>query len=579
MHRPASSRKSRTIVLAAIAAVGLPASTAMAQQTITVPTDLPTLSLALNPAVSGLAPGDTIELLGTTGYFESYTIATPDITIRGLGASPVEINPFGTGRAFNISADGGTTRFENLRIVNGAAGGASGGAIYTISGDAVEISGCEFDANAGGQGGAVYAGNAEVFVESSVFTNNSTTGRGGALHTFSNGANGEIVVSITDSVFDSNTATDENGGAFYHTGVNSGVNALITISDSQLRNNTCAGSGGGGLSNEAPSVSVTRCEFIDNASLGTGSEDTGGLFLGGVADAVVRDTLFEGNTCPGSGGALRFSSSAGGVFGCRFVDNEASAGGALQVLGAGTRVRVFNSVFDGNSSRGSGSESGEGGAVLVNGGFAEVFVWNSLFINNTAVTGGAVTASFEGEAFIDNSTFWNNDADAIGGAVRRLSATADTVLNNCVVWGNFPSDQQININGSGLDEVNFSLVEGGYDTEPGRNNIDADPMFVDPVGGDFSLMPGSPAIDAGSSILYGGRTLTDLGGNARGQDDPATVDTGEAFIGAVIDMGAFEFTAADDDPIDICPADIDGDELIDLDDLLTVLGQFGNPCP
>jgi hypothetical protein len=42
--------------------------------------------------------------------------------------------------------------------------------------------------------------------------------------------------------------------------------------------------------------------------------------------------------------------------------------------------------------------------------------------------------------------------------------------------------------------VAYSDVQGGW---AGTGNIDADPMFVDAVGGDYHLLGDSPAIDAG----------------------------------------------------------------------------------
>jgi hypothetical protein len=52
----------------------------------------------------------------------------------------------------------------------------------------------------------------------------------------------------------------------------------------------------------------------------------------------------------------------------------------------------------------------------------------------------------------------------------------------------------------------------------GESNIEGDPMFVDPEGGDFHLSPGSPAIDVGA-------------------------DVGFTSSGAAADLGAFEFVA------------------------------------
>lgn len=559
-------------LLLALGAIAAPAGIAAAQRTIVVPDDIPTLGFALNPASSGLMPNDTIALQPGT-YFGNFTITTPDITIRSVSGQAT-IDAFGTGRGFDITAVGGKTTFENIRIINADAGTDVGGAIHTQSVHAVEVVNCEFENNSAQQGGAIFTANANVTVESSTFTDNTAAAFAGAIRTRSNGANGPIIVSISDSLFDGNSALNGNGGALDHSGVNSGVNASIVMTDAVFGNNTCTGQGGAAFITQATNVSVTRCEFLDNIADGTVSADTGGLIVSGVTEANVRDCLFERNTCPGSGGALRFSNSGGNVFASRFVENLASAGGALQVVGADSEVRVFNSEFIGNSALNAGPENGAGGALLVNSGFAEVFVFNSLFANNDAITGGAIAADIQGKAFVENATFSNNTAETSGGAVRRLSSDADTVLNNCIVWGNFPMDSQIWIAGGGLDEVNFSIVEGGYDTEPGRNNIDADPLFVDPTGGDYALMPGSPAIDAGSSILYTAQTLSDLAGNPRGQDDPTTPDTGETLIGAVIDMGAFEFVGEATTPSG-CPGDADGDGQTTTADLTFVVSNLG----
>lgn len=203
-------------------------------------------------------------------------------------------------------------------------------------------------------------------------------------------------------------------------------------------------------------------------------------------------------------------------------------------------------------------------------------VYNSLFINNTAITGGAISSATDGEARVYNSTFCNNDADSIGGALRRLNTDAIVFANSCIFFGNLPTNSQIAINGVGdNDEVNYSLVEGAF-TGPGTGNIDGNPMFVSAPSGDYSLMPGSPCIDAGSSDRYIGGPLSDLAGNDRGQDDPDTADSGEAIIGAVIDMGAFEFNSNSGVPD--CPADQNFDGMLSPTDFTAWINNYNQGC-
>ena len=123
-------------------------------------------------------------------------------------------------------------------------------------------------------------------------------------------------------------------------------------------------------------------------------------------------------------------------------------------------------------------------------------------------------------------------------------------------------------------------------------NIDADPLFVDPIGADttrgsgdedYRLSNGSPAIDAGDN----GRVLPDfldldgdgdiseptpidLDGNDRFIDDPGSADTG-AGTPPIVDMGPYEFE-------DTCVEDLDGDGNVGFTDLTLLLGLWG-PCP
>ncbi len=102
-------------------------------------------------------------------------------------------------------------------------------------------------------------------------------------------------------------------------------------------------------------------------------------------------------------------------------------------------------------------------------------------------------------------------------------------MTNCILWGD--AGGEIADWYSATTTVNYSNVEGGH---PGNGNIDADPLLVDPNGGDLHLAPGSPCIDAADGAAA---PALDMDGNPR-VDDPDTPNTGEGPPWA--DMGAYE---------------------------------------
>ncbi|UCD74189.1 MAG: hypothetical protein JSV91_10405 [Phycisphaerales bacterium] len=138
-------------------------------------------------------------------------------------------------------------------------------------------------------------------------------------------------------------------------------------------------------------------------------------------------------------------------------------------------------------------------------------------------------------------------------------------MANCIIRGNTPNEIWV----EGGITVEYSKMLGGY---AGCGNIYAEPLFADPTSDGSHILAGSPCIDAANSDQVPGDVTTDLGGSPRFVDDPDTEDTG---IGdpPIVDMGAYQYQLED-----TCPAELNGDDKVNIDDMFQILGDWG-PCP
>jgi hypothetical protein len=276
-----------------------------------------------------------------------------------------------------------------------------------------------------------------------------------------------------------------------------------------IRGSACSSSlvRGGGMFVEGGAPKVANCIFENNEDWIAG----GGLFARFSAAPVITNCTFHNNT----GNGLFISQGSGTVTGSVTF----SGNGARGVVASDSEVTVVNSVFTGNHS------IGDGGAMYLNGGTTTAE--NLLFVNNTADGTGAVLFIDDigpGVFRLTNSTIADNPNGAI------VNSSSDVALANTILWENGPFEIS---DTTGLLAVSYSDVMGGY-TGPG--NIDADPLFNDPVADNYQLLTGSPCIDAANGDLA---PLLDLNGNPR-SDDPLSVDTG---VGnpPFTDIGAYEF--------------------------------------
>jgi len=157
-----------------------------------------------------------------------------------------------------------------------------------------------------------------------------------------------------------------------------------------------------------------------------------------------------------------------------------------------------------------------------------------------------VEPSAHGSVFAESSTIARNSVGILGspfspGAACGLSS--DINLKNCIVFGNADSDIDFTpfhehlhywLRGTSHSCVGWKELAGI------RGNIDSDPLFADPQMGDYSLLPGSPCIDAGGMYLQASIALED--GAATVSWDPGKdLDGDPRICGSGPDMGAYEY--------------------------------------
>ncbi|MBL7152855.1 MAG: right-handed parallel beta-helix repeat-containing protein [Phycisphaerae bacterium] len=199
---------------------------------------------------------------------------------------------------------------------------------------------------------------------------------------------------------------------------------------------------------------------------------------------------------------------------CIMNNGAASAIRALR----GADLTVTNCIISDNAAT-------NGGAIYSYS--SHTILSNCLIYNNTAIEEGGAIYSRSGSTTLTNCTITANSTPGIGGGIRTEFYNR-CVLKNCIVYDNpTGSGPQISATYSCCDsevEVAYSNIQGGW---PGAGNIDGNPLFMNPAGGDFHLSADSPCIDAGDPNYVPFPDQTDIDGEPR-------------ILNSSVDMGADE---------------------------------------
>ena len=397
-------------------------------------------------------------------------------------------------------------------------------------GGTVTLTGVAFSSNSAGDGGGLY-NLATATLTGDRFTGNSATDGGG----FDNAGG---TATLSGDTFTGNSADD--GG-----GLDNAGGTVKATGDTFTSNGLFApGSDGGGLENDGGTATLTDETFMDNFT-GSGGKGGGVYNLGSTAMLTLQGDTFTGNSADvGFGGGLDNSGGTATLTDDTFTGNTATEGRGGGLENDGGTTTLTGDTFTGNFV----VLGGEGGGVDNMAG--TVTLTDDTFTDNAAAfigSSGGGLSNF-GTATLTGDTFTGNSAASDGGLLNQ----GNLALYNTIVAGNVaaspgsstvPSDILGTVTGTNNligDPNSAGGLTNGSDGNivgiGGASPIPLSTIFATDASGvpvlasyggptqTVALVPGSPAIDAGSTSV---------------PDYPSTDQRGLPRVGAP-DIGAFE---------------------------------------
>lgn len=219
--------------------------------------------------------------------------------------------------------------------------------------------------------------------------------------------------------------------------------------------------------------SCVLCGFTITGGAKSGGNEGGILCLG--LDQARGPTISNCVVTENAGDGVYSNNSSPTIINCTVVENEDNGIELRYCSGPA----IINCTVVGNRDNGIGLRDSSNPAII-NCSVVEnkdhginLRDCNSPTVANSIIVGSedhGIKLRDCSSTTITNSTIVGNEEDGISGG--------DPTITNCIVWDNLSSAI------SGHAVTTYSNIEGGW---PGLGNIDTDPCFVDPNGGDYHL--------------------------------------------------------------------------------------------
>ncbi len=495
--------------------------------------------------ISGVALVGGVATFGGGVLCDGATLTLEEVAI---GVNEAE---FGGG----LYADGCTlTITDSLVTTNVAA--VTGGGVYIRESDVV-ITGSVFEDNDAWEGGGVAIAQSAMTLSGNEIRGNTSSADDGETHLVGTGGGGlwlQGTGEVTDSVIVANEAMRHGGGLYV-------LESPLDIHDNLFEENYTAVDGAGAYLNRGSASfhhnTLANNEAGDDAGglrvfVGIGSRLTDNMFVGNTAEGaggglkvshssnIIARNVFWANVSDNVGGGIELDNEHSDVVDCQFIGNRADRGGGIHGAQNLEEYLIQGCIFDSNHAEDCG------GGLALDNAVPLVRLHDLTFTDNTtSVDGGGLCVELvdlddddstrpTSHLWMTNSVFDGNEAGDDGGAVH--VHTGAVALVNVVMHGNTCTDVgcAVSMKSPSAAEIRNSIitqsdgapavfadpdevtvvfafsdlfgnadgpVEGLPSPAGGAGNISAAPLYSDPGAGDFSLLPGSPAIDTGDPDL------------------------------------------------------------------------------
>ena len=261
------------------------------------------------------------------------------------------------------------------------------------------------------------------------------------------------------------------------------------------------------FSSNTDTVLVQPGTYVENINFNGKLITVGSLFLTTQDTTYISSTIIDGNS---SGSVVTFESgedSTAVLSGFTITNGSYNTGGGIHCENS-SNPSLNNLSIVNNSSTGHGGGiycwnsnpileniTISGNSTVHYGGGIFCY-WNSspsiknvTLTDNSANYGGGINCYTTSDPSLENVTISGNTASVFGGGIYCYDSSPSLI--NTILWNDSPQEIYI---GTGSVTVTYSDIEGSW---TGTGNIDSDPLFVDPVSGDYHLQLESPCVDAG----------------------------------------------------------------------------------
>lgn len=262
----------------------------------------------------------------------------------------------------------------------------------------------------------------------------------------------------------------------------------------------------------------------------------GNTFGGGIycdnATLIATHNIITGNLAS-SGGGIYIGNSPAVIEGNVIEGNNALNGAGIYLVYAGTYFGGYATI---GYNRIEGNEgSVQYGAGICSESYSRTLIHNNIIVRNN---GTGIRTGYSDNPVIVNNTIVSNQGAGISSGYGNPTAANNIIAFN--LYGLQRSDMRavrpFNNNIFGNSAGDYYYYPGAnWGPFPDLGNISADPLFIDPEGGDYHIKTTSPCVDAGDNTYVS--ATEDIDGEARIQQGHTLA------ANAIVDIGADELDA------------------------------------